>query len=188
MCLEMSYEEQIKQKQQQQQQQVVASSEIDSIKQLFNLQQERALVYEKFKHDFKHYLVKKSEENELSFGDEFKIACKQFCDKLNEISLKIIEIKNQFDARKLIFKLIDSLQAQEQLKFQMVKPIYFINIPFLFKLFLNLLLFFCYKTLELYVLEQKKLDLKDAEEEEEEENSNEYEIYNKNTIIIRKKC
>lgn len=106
------------------QQLVHTSNEIDSIKNLFNLQNERALVYEKFKNDFKNFLTNKSEEeNEQSFGEDVKIACKQFCDKLNEISLKIIEIKNKYDTRTVVFKLIDSLQTHEQLKFQLVKRI-----------------------------------------------------------------
>jgi hypothetical protein len=126
----------------------------NQLKQLFELQEERVLIWSEFDVKFKEYCLS-APQFDLN---KLKLICKEISEKMNSISIRIVKIKNMFSSEVFnlenIYQLIDRLQATEQIKFKTVVFYLIINFFFCFLVFF----FFYLKTLDLYVCEQERLE------------------------------
>lgn len=98
----------------------------DSIKSIFDLQEKRVHVWNEFDLKFKEYTLD-APDFELK---KLQLICKEISDQLNAISTEIIALKETFSQdhsiTKAIFKLVEKLQENEQVKFQLVRKFKFL--------------------------------------------------------------
>jgi hypothetical protein len=106
----------------------------NQLKQLFELQEERVLIWSEFDVKFKEYCLS-APQFDLN---KLKLICKEISEKMNSISIRIVKIKNMFSSEVFnlenIYQLIDRLQATEQIKLKTV-VFYLINFFFCFLVF-----------------------------------------------------
>ena len=92
----------------------------ESIKSIFDFQEQRVHVWNEFDLLFKEYTL------DAPYFDlkKLQLICKDIGDELNSISSKIILIKEAFSQNRAItkdlHKLIEKLQENEQIKFKLV--------------------------------------------------------------------
>ena len=91
------------------------------LKEIFELQEERVHVSNKFETNFREYLL-----DAPNFDlKKLQLICKSISDEMNGISAKIILIKNHFSPHvynvKRLYDLVEALQAHEETKFKLVK-------------------------------------------------------------------
>ena len=108
------------------------------LQQIFQLQEERVLYWNEFELQFKEYLL-----DAPNFDlEKLKLICKGIGNKMNDISSKILSIKSNFSNQehgiKKINDLIEKLQTNEQMKFQLVILILFLKLANNFKIILIL--------------------------------------------------
>ncbi len=92
------------------------------------MQEERVHVWNDFDTSFKEYLLDAPNFNLKNL----QVLCKRISETLNAISIKILAIKNNFSEnvynRKNIYDLIENLQANERIKFELVgKIVHYLN-------------------------------------------------------------
>ena len=90
------------------------------LKEIFELQEERVHISNKFETSFREYLL-----DAPNFDlKKLQLICKTISDEMNVISAKIISIKNNFSNRvfniKRLYDLVESLQLNEEAKFKLV--------------------------------------------------------------------
>ena len=94
------------------------------ISEVFKLQEERVHIWNDFDTSFKEYLLDAPNFNFKTL----QVLCKRISEALNEISMKILTIKNNFSEnvynRKNVYELIESLQTNERVKFELVGKLY----------------------------------------------------------------
>ena len=96
------------------------------ISEVFKLQEERVHIWNDFDTSFKEYLLDAPNFNLKSL----QMLCKRVSEALNEISMKILAIKNNFSEnvynRKNVYDLIENLQTNERIKFELVGTLFII--------------------------------------------------------------
>lgn len=92
----------------------------ENIRQVFNAQEDRVRLLNEFDAQFKTYLLDAPEFDLNSL----KLLCKTTSEQMNEISMRILAIRNQFGAEcfdlKSLYTLVDRLQDGEGRKFKLV--------------------------------------------------------------------
>ena len=100
------------------------------VQQILKLQEERVHVWSDFDVKFKEYTLD-APHFELC---KLQSICRLISEHLNLISMQIIAIKNQFSNDvfdvKNLYDLVEKLQANEQIKFQLVKYMNFFYLNF----------------------------------------------------------
>ena len=95
------------------------------VQQILKLQEERVHVWNEFDVKFKEYILD-APHFELK---KLQSICRLISEQLNLISMQIIAIKNQFSNDvfdvKNLYDLVEKLQSNEQIKFQLVKFFFF---------------------------------------------------------------
>lgn len=92
----------------------------NQLKQLFELQEERVLIWSEFDVKFKEYCLS-APQFDLN---KLKLICKEISEKMNSISIRVVKIKNMFSSEVFnlenIYQLIARLQATEKIKLKTV--------------------------------------------------------------------
>lgn len=108
-----------------------------NLKEIFSLQERRVHLSNEFETQFKEYLLDAPNFN----LNKLKLICGQTSDQMNLISKRILEIKSDFSEQVFnapgLFKLVERLQQNEQIKFKLVKKKFCFF--FLSKLIINFL-------------------------------------------------
>jgi hypothetical protein len=91
------------------------------LKEIFDLQEERVHVSNKFETSFREYLL-----DAPNFDlKKLQLICKTISEEMNVISSKIISIKNCFSPQvyniKRLYELVELLQTHEENKFKLVR-------------------------------------------------------------------
>jgi len=91
------------------------------LKEIFELQEERVHVSNKFETSFREYLL-----DAPNFDlKKLQLICKTISEEMNVISSKIISIKNCFSPQvyniKRLYELVELLQTHEETKFKLVR-------------------------------------------------------------------